>query len=104
MSFEKMVQPNSSASLTGFGSTMHGGIRPPPSYACLIYRNKLVKRREISVKQVDYYYIQKKALQRHYIVYRTTSESERIQARLKWKKIDLFNEYNKIDFSPKVKE
>lgn len=22
----------------------------------------------------------------------------------KWKKIELFNEYNKIDFSPKVKE
>lgn len=37
-------------------------------------------------------------------LYRTTSESERIQARLKWKKIELFNEYNKIDFSPKVKE
>lgn len=54
----------------------------------------------ISVKQFDYYYIQKKALQRRY----TTSESERIQARLKWKKIELFNEYNKIDFSPKVKE
>ena len=55
-----------------------------------------------SVKQFDYYYIQKKALQCHY--YHTTSDSERIQARLKWKKIELFNEYNKIDFSPKVKE
>lgn len=56
----------------------------------------------VSVKQFDYYYIQKKAFTAP--LYRTTSESERIQARLKWKKIELFNEYNKIDFSPKVKE
>lgn len=55
-----------------------------------------------SVKQFDYYYIQKKAFTAP--IYHTTSKSERIQARLKWKKIELLNEYNKIDFSPKVKE
>lgn len=56
----------------------------------------------MSVKHFDYYYIQKKAFTAP--IYHTTQESERIQARLKWKKIELFNEYNKIDFSPKVKE
>lgn len=51
----------------------------------------------ISVKQFDYYYIQKKKAFTAPL-YHTTPESERIQARLKWKKIELFNEYNKIDF------
>lgn len=85
--------------LTGFGSTMHGGIKS--LLFSMLYLQKQMSREEgISVKQVDYYYIQKKAL--HTTSYYTTSE--RIQARLKWKKIELLNEYNKIDFSPKVKE
>lgn len=56
----------------------------------------------MSVTHFDYYYIQKKAFTAP--IYHTTQESERIQAGLKWKKIELLNEYNKIDFSPKVKE
>lgn len=101
MSLKKMVQPNSSPSLTGFGSTMHGGIKS--LLFSMPYLQKQMSQEEgVSVQQLDYYYIQKKAFTAP--LYHTTSESERIQARLKWKKIELFNEYNKIDFSPKVKE
>lgn len=74
------------------------------------YLHKQMSREEVGVggsisfKQRDYYYIQKKEAFTAPL-YRTTSESDKqIQARLKWKKIELFNEYNKIDFSPKVKE
>lgn len=101
MSFKKMVQPNSSPSVTGFGSTMHGGLKS--LLFSMPYLQKQMSQEEgISVKQLDYYYIQQKGFYSAVISY--TSESERIQARLKWKKIELFNEYNKIDFSPKVKE
>ncbi len=96
-----MVQPNSSSSLTGFGSTMHGGLKS--LLFSMPYLQKQMSGEEgMSLKQLDYYYIQKKAFTAP--LYHTTSESERIQARRKWKKIELFNEYNKIDFSPKVKE
>lgn len=40
-----MVQPNSSASLTGFGSTMHGGIKSPPLLR-MPYLQKLISQEE----------------------------------------------------------
>lgn len=101
MSFEKTVQPNSSPSLTSFGSTMHGGINPPPPPPLRMpYLQKQISQEELNNLIITTF---RKRLYSA-VTYHTTSESERIQARLKWKKIDLFNEYNKIDFSPKIKE
>lgn len=96
-----MVRPNSYPNLTGFGSTMHGVYKVPPlRHAIFTETNEW--RRGTSVRQFDYYYIQKKAFTAP--IYYTTPESQRIQARQKWKKkIELLNEYNKIDFFSKGK-
>lgn len=99
-----MVQPQLTpyCSLTGFGSTMHGGIKS--LLFSMPYLQKQMSQEEggYQLNNLIITTFRKKAFTAP--LYHTTSESERIQARLKWKKIELFNEYNKIDFSPKVKE
>lgn len=61
MSLKIWCNLNSSCSLTGFGSTMHGGYKVPPLRHALFTETHELRE---SVKQVDKYYIQKKALQR----------------------------------------
>lgn len=53
--------------LAGFGSTMHGGIKSL-LFSMPYLQKQMSQEEERSVKQFDYYYIQKKALQRRYIV------------------------------------